>query len=226
MIHGLFPERINLNCISTGLRSGFLSPFYRLSVFDTETHSEHEYISTMQIHLRLQFAISRGLEIVFINILNASNQSINLNTKLGGSMMLLQAFSIGHEGIMCILLERSFDVNAADGYGRTALLWASKNGHGSVVKLLLQSKGIDINSRSNDGRTALSWASQKGHDSVAKLLLQEEGIDINSKDNYAATALSYARINGKCSTAQLLLTVGAIDRRKPRVLKSQDKKGR
>jgi ankyrin repeat protein len=171
MINGLFPDRINLNCISAGARSGFLSPF---SGCYTDSY-KHEYISTSQIHLRLQFAISCGLENVFIDLVNASRQSIDVNTRLGGSTMLLQASRIGHDGIVRILLERNVDVNCADGYDRTALSWASEKGHDSVVKLLPQAKDIDINSKDHIGRTALSRASENGHDLVVKLLLQAKG---------------------------------------------------
>ncbi|KAI5782826.1 ankyrin repeat-containing domain protein [Pyronema domesticum] len=224
MINGLFPDRINLNCISTGCRSEFLSTFYEMNIY-----SEHEYISASQIYLRLQFAISFGLENFFINILNASSQSINLNTKLGGSTMLLQASSIGHEGIVRILLDRSVDVNLADRNSRTALSWAFGKGHDSVVKLLLQAEGVDINSKSNSGidinskdtmvatalrtagRTALSKACFNGHDSVVKLLLQEEGIDIGSKDNSGRIALSWASEQGHDSIVKLLLQMDGID---------------
>ncbi|KAI5785392.1 hypothetical protein FPQ18DRAFT_87085 [Pyronema domesticum] len=195
MMHGLFLDTINLNRISTGFRSEFLFPFFARDESDIDF--EHEYLSTSQIHLRLQFAISFGLENVFINILHESSQSIDLNTKLGGSTMLLQAVRIGHEGIVRILLERGVDVNLADGNNRTALSWASENGHDSVVKLLLQADGIDINSKDSEyDRTALSWASENGHDSVVKLLLQADGIDINSKDDDGETALSLASLYG------------------------------
>ncbi|KAI5799395.1 hypothetical protein FPQ18DRAFT_301760 [Pyronema domesticum] len=173
MIHGLFPETINLNCISTGSLSEFLFPFYEWLWDDVHTHSEHGYISSMQIHLRLQFAIRWGLESVFINLINASGHSIDLNTKLGGNTMLLQASRIGHEGIA-----KGIDINSKDSeYGQTALSWASYKGNDSVVKLLLQAEGIDINSKDEDGRTALSWASEKGHDSVVNLLLAASAID-------------------------------------------------
>jgi hypothetical protein len=87
IIHGFFPDRINLNCISTGFHSQFLSPFYRWH--ERKMCPEHEYIATRQIHLCLQFAISCGLENVFISLLDASGQSIDHNTRLGGSTMLL-----------------------------------------------------------------------------------------------------------------------------------------
>jgi ankyrin repeat protein len=210
MINGLFPNTINLRCISTGLRSQFLSPFHRWGKKDI--YSDHEYISTTKIHLRLQFAISCGLGNVFINILNAASQSIDLNTKLGGSTILLQASSIGHDGIVCILLARGVDVNVVDGNYRTAISWASCNGHDAVVKLFLQTEGIDVNSKDDYGQsTAFLVASEKGHDAVVKPLLQMDGIDINSKDRNGWTALSLASENGHDAVVKLLLQKEGID---------------
>jgi ankyrin repeat protein len=219
MIHGLFPDRISLDCISAGCRSEFLSPFHTWKYPRPYDYSQNEYIPTSQIHLRLQFAISCGLENVFFNILDASSQTINLNTKLGGSAMLLQASKIGHDRILRTLLDRGVDVNLADGNGQTALLWASKNGHDAVVKLLLQAKGIDVNSKHINNWIALIFASANGHDSVIKLLLQAEGIDINSKDINGDTALLRASRIGGASIVKLLLQAKGID------INSKDKYG-
>ncbi|KAI5799447.1 ankyrin repeat-containing domain protein, partial [Pyronema domesticum] len=102
----------------------------------------------------------------------------------------------------------------ADGRGQAALIWASKEGHDSVVKLLLQAEGVDGNSKDSQyGQTALLWASANGHESVVKLLLQMDGTDINFKDDDSRTALSYALIDDNALTAQLLLKAGAIDGR-------------
>jgi ankyrin repeat protein len=70
--------------------------------------------------------------------------------------MLLQASTIDHEGIVHILMERSMDVNLADRNAWTAMIWALKEGHDSVLKLLLQTDGIDINTKSDIDLTALS----------------------------------------------------------------------
>ena len=61
------------------------------------------------------------------------------------------------------------DVNAKDPDGRTALYWASRNGHTDCVKLLIEAKA-DVNAKDSDGRTALYWASCKGHTDCVKLL--------------------------------------------------------
>ena len=49
---------------------------------------------------------------------------------------LIDASSYGHPKIVKTLLDNGADVNAMDGFGNSALYWASFNGHKKVVKLL------------------------------------------------------------------------------------------
>ena len=53
-------------------------------------------------------------------------------------------------------LEKGADVNAGDTYMRTALHFASHNGHIEVAELLL-AKGADVNARDALGRTPLDY---------------------------------------------------------------------
>jgi ankyrin repeat protein len=56
--------------------------------------------------------------------------------------------------VVKLLLERSVDIKAKDGYGHTLLSCAAKNGHEAVVKLLLgMNAGIDA--KDEDGQTPL-----------------------------------------------------------------------
>ncbi|KAI5816811.1 hypothetical protein BZA77DRAFT_55411 [Pyronema omphalodes] len=207
MINAFFPDSIDRNRISTALRSKFSSPFnYK------NRHSEkYEYILESQMHLRLQFAISCGLENAFRCLLDASGPTIDCNARLGGSTMLLQASKVGKSEIVRILLDKGVSVNLMDSMGQSALSWASRKGHDSVVKLLLQADGININSKDKIDRTALICASQYGHDSVVKLLLQADGIDINSQDDDGRTALIWASDEGHDSVVELLLQADGID---------------
>jgi ankyrin repeat protein len=52
----------------------------------------------------------------------------------------------------------------------TALIMASKNGHGSGVDTFVQS-GAEINIVTNDGATALLIAVEKGHEAIVAALI-------------------------------------------------------
>ncbi|KKP02372.1 hypothetical protein THAR02_05524 [Trichoderma harzianum] len=58
-------------------------------------------------------------------------------------------------------------------FGRTALSWASGNGHEAIVQLLLDTNKVDVNSRDHKGWTPLKWATEKKHTKTAHLLLDE-----------------------------------------------------
>ena len=59
-----------------------------------------------------------------------------------------------------LFLEKS-DVNPdlPDMYGQTPLSYASRSGHGGVVKLLLERGGVNPNLSDKCGQTPLSYAS-------------------------------------------------------------------
>ena len=98
------------------------------------------------------------------------------------------------------LLDRGADVNADDGFGKTALMYAALNKCDKSVKLLLDrgadvnavnNGGADVNGASNNGWTALMYAACYKCDKSMKLLL-ERGADANAASNIGRTALMYA----------------------------------
>jgi len=129
---------------------------------------------------------------------------------------ILIAAYLGLEGIVkLLLLEKDTDIESKDDEsGLTPLAWACKNGHETVVKLLLDSqleKGIDIESKDNkSGLTPLAWACRNGHETVVKLLL-EKGANIESKDDEGdLTPLIWASSrDGHETVVKLLLEKGA-----------------
>jgi len=66
-------------------------------------------------------------------------------------------------------IEKSNDVNAKDGRGRSPLDYAAMAGSKEVAELLI-AKGADINERERIGRTPLWWANRRGHKEIVELL--------------------------------------------------------
>ncbi|CAG0910546.1 unnamed protein product, partial [Cyprideis torosa] len=78
-----------------------------------------------------------------------------------------------------------------DSFKRTPLLLASKEGHHSIVELLL-ANGTDPNITDSSKQTPLHLASERGHHSIVDLLLAHEA-DVLATDDEGRTPLSYAK---------------------------------
>ena len=122
----------------------------------------------------------------------------DVNMESNGGTALIGASNLE---VVKYLISKGADVNAKNNYGWTALMWASREGHLEVVKVLVESskgglfsffKKGNINDKDNDGWTALIWASRKGHLEVVKYLVSK-GADINATDNKGFTALNKAK---------------------------------
>ncbi|KAL5085662.1 hypothetical protein Trisim1_010008 [Trichoderma cf. simile WF8] len=78
------------------------------------------------------------------------------------------------DAVQKLLAIRGYQADGTDTqFGRTALSWASGNGHEAIVQLLLDSNKVDVNSRDDNGWTPLKWATEKKHTNIAQLLLDE-----------------------------------------------------
>ena len=105
------------------------------------------------------------------------------------------------------MIEKGANVNAEDNYGKTPLLWASRNGHKGIVELLIDN-GANIEARNEYGYTPLLLASYRGHIKIVKLLI-DNGADLNAKDNYGWTTLILASRIGYIDIVKLLIDNGA-----------------
>ena len=114
---------------------------------------------------------------------------------------------LGVDEIAEALLDiRDWDVDRADSWGCTPLIWACKNGHEGIIRLLLDKGGASIDTKdTRDGQTPLSWAAQYGKEGAVKLLLGRGGVNRESRDNTGRTPLSYAAESGGERVVKLLL---------------------
>jgi ankyrin repeat protein len=106
------------------------------------------------------------------------------------------------------LLKVWAEVEARDGWGWTALHFASLNDHEPVVRLLLD-RGADMKARdSTAGWMPLHWASIQGRVAIVRLLL-DKGADVTATTITGETALHIASDKGHESVVRLLLDKGA-----------------
>jgi ankyrin repeat protein len=85
----------------------------------------------------------------------------------------------GLRDITAALLEKGYDPNARDTFGRTPWLYAVKNGHVAVVKLLVESSA-DTTAKDDKDHTALHLAALRGYETIVEILL-ENGADVEAK---------------------------------------------
>ena len=138
-------------------------------------------------------------------------------------------FGIAEVAVNLIRTKR-LDVNQRDSSGLTALIWAARQGHEDVVKLLLEQKHTQPDMPDKyHGRTALSWAAGSGHEGVVRLFLGRlfvnpgsmgrrwgapqvmsvlfgmKYVNLDRPDNYGQTPLLQAAGNGHDGVVKLLL---------------------
>ncbi|KAJ4309251.1 hypothetical protein N0V84_011613 [Fusarium piperis] len=99
-------------------------------------------------------------------------------------------------------------VNAADGWGYTALEWAAKNGHEGTVEAILQFGAIDVNARDIEGRTPISLAAGHNHTAAITKILLDHVANPNLKDFGQATPIWHAARGGNTDTVVLLTGCG------------------
>lgn len=123
----------------------------------------------------------------------------------------------GHPATLCYLIksywhktahytEFSHQVNALDGYNRTALHYAAEKDE-SCVELLLE-YGAQPNALDGNKDTPLHWAAFKDNPECVRALL-ESGACPNARDYNNDTPLSWAAMKGNLESVKVLLDYGA-----------------
>ncbi|POM71191.1 LOW QUALITY PROTEIN: Serine/threonine protein kinase [Phytophthora palmivora] len=120
-----------------------------------------------------------------------ASSDILLNVEDGGTT-LVSAAAHGYLDIVKYLAEeQGVDVNISDYYGRTALMWASKNSHIQVVRYLVKYCN-DINARNVYGDTVLMMAVDGKNLDIVQFLVENCGADVDATSKAGFSALTWA----------------------------------
>jgi len=108
------------------------------------------------------------------------------------------------------------DINAKDKTGKTALLYAVKEGHYKTVKLLIDN-GADVNASDNDENTPLIFAVDGRHTDIVKWLI-DAGADVNAisrikySSHYDRGTYQYSYFNSGGNSALIsAVEIGSIN---------------
>jgi ankyrin repeat protein len=159
-------------------------------------------------HTILAAVAREGNETMLKILLEHSNVDVNLGNRWNETP-LIEAARNGHDAVVQLLIaHRGIDLDTQDAKETlSALAWAVRNEHESVVKLLLLA-GANPNTQDYRKQTPLSMAAESGLEGVVGLLLRC-GAEVGSTEYYGQTPLSFAAKNGHAAVVARLLAAGA-----------------
>ncbi|KAI9829813.1 MAG: hypothetical protein M1826_005390 [Phylliscum demangeonii] len=115
------------------------------------------------------------------------------------------AVSYNHPAIVRLLVQtKTFDADAQDGSGWTALLIASSLRDGDELVDLFLSKGADVNAKNFSGQTALHFCASKNNLEVARTLIRHKA-STRIKDKRDQLPIHRAAAVGSAPMTQLLI---------------------
>eukprot|EP00927_Polykrikos_kofoidii_P015404 TRINITY_DN16844_c0_g1_i1.p1 TRINITY_DN16844_c0_g1~~TRINITY_DN16844_c0_g1_i1.p1 ORF type:complete len:478 (+),score=97.45 TRINITY_DN16844_c0_g1_i1:75-1436(+) len=131
--------------------------------------------------------------------------AVGAGLKVDSAEKMQRAFA--HLDAVRLLLDEGASVNAATGYGLTALMLASASGRVNMVDLLLQ-RAAEVTAASDIGLTALVMAADKGFTEVVQRLLKARA-DANKSYGTGRTPLMGAAAQAHTGVVEALLIAAA-----------------
>ncbi|GIJ86797.1 hypothetical protein Asppvi_005693 [Aspergillus pseudoviridinutans] len=138
----------------------------------------------------------------------AQGADVNQRERDEGWTQLMEAAQQEQDGLFDLVLQKSLDVNSADGRGRTALSFAAEHGSEHKVRALLKRNASD---RARFWYlTPLTYAAENHHLQVVLLLLrQKKGVDL--ADDSLRSAVTSAVAFGDVQFLELIQEKGKLD---------------
>ena len=142
---------------------------------------------------------------------------INLNPVSYNSTPFLLTVQMGNEESFNILLnKKGVNINYEDQKGMNAFMWASMNGHLSIVKSLYETHKFNINQTdSMYHETALYKACAEGRTEIVEFLLSLPEIDTSIKSNQDNTCLHISCQRNRIEIVKLLINSGKVNKLEP-----------
>jgi len=152
------------------------------------------------------YAAIRENDLARLQGILAGGASANVSDPRGGATPLMHAAAVGSVEAMQTLLDHGADVNATNGTGATALMWAATE----IEKVrLLVARGADVKAVSKRGRTALYNAARSDGSAAIVRLLIASGSDPKAVDEFKATVLHAATLGNDIESIRLVVDAGA-----------------
>jgi ankyrin repeat protein len=122
-----------------------------------------------------------------------------------GHTALYYAVRWGNQEVAAFLWSRGAQTNIRDNQNGTFLMAATKNGHLSVVQMLLEHTGKEgFEETDVRGQTVLHYAARRGHDEIVEFLLGQ-GAQANSRDTQGVTPFMEACMYGRLGVVRKLV---------------------
>lgn len=135
------------------------------------------------------------------------DQGADVNRLHGTLLPLHCACMVNDPDVALLLLQRGAQVNAFDGFGRSALHYAVESGF-DCIELLIEN-GAELNITDGNGDTPLHWAAFRNCVN-SLLILLSHGANVNAFDFNHETALSWAAKKSNIESIRILLQYNAI----------------